>query len=72
MKTAAETTSTPWCSVDESFFRLVARLFPPNVLEGAAVLLASYDDELADVATSPRPVPAVVAAAPAQRQSALL
>ncbi|MDQ1626743.1 MAG: hypothetical protein QOI54_487 [Actinomycetota bacterium] len=34
-----------WSGADEAFFRLVAAVFPPALLLGATVLLASYDPE---------------------------
>ena len=49
---AASTTTTPrgtapaaWSAQDESFFRIVRELFAPAYLQGATVLLASYDPE---------------------------
>ena len=35
-----------WTATDDSFFRMVAGLFPADVVFGAGVLLASYDDEV--------------------------
>lgn len=32
-----------WSGADEQFFRIVAELFRPALLQGATVLLASYD-----------------------------
>ena len=46
---ARESVPTTWTTADEAFFRAVAHLLPPSFLAGAGTLLASYDDELADV-----------------------
>jgi hypothetical protein len=40
-----ETTSAPWSTDDETFFRVVRELFTPSYLQGASALLASYDPE---------------------------
>lgn len=32
-----------WSSADEAFFRIVGELFRPVFLQGASVLLSSYD-----------------------------
>ena len=46
------TTTTPleslpavWSPADDTFFRVVASVFPPEFTTGAGVLLGSYDDE---------------------------
>jgi hypothetical protein len=33
----------PWSTTDEAFFRIAAELFAPAFLQGATVLLSSYD-----------------------------
>ena len=43
---AAATPVTGWSSVDDAFFRIVARVFSPEFLEGAGTLLGTYDPEL--------------------------
>ena len=50
-----------WTATDDRFFRLVAGLFPADLVFGAGVLLASYDDE-AEV-TRPAAAPPVRRAA---------
>jgi hypothetical protein len=45
MSTTPETVPTSWSVDDESFFRAVADVFAPSFLQGAGVLLGSYDDE---------------------------
>lgn len=42
---AEVTAAAAWSAVDEAFFRIVARVFPPEFVEGAGVLLGSYDPE---------------------------
>ena len=45
--TAAETARSSWdADRDETFFRLVRDLFRPAFLQGASVLLASYDRDV--------------------------
>ena len=34
---------SPWCDLDERFFRIVAQELPARFLEGASALLGSYD-----------------------------
>jgi hypothetical protein len=45
--TAAALESLPvaWSPADDTFFRVVASLFPPDFTAGAGALLGSYDDE---------------------------
>jgi hypothetical protein len=45
MSTTPETVPTIWSVDDESFFRAVANVFAPSFLQGAGVLLGSYDQE---------------------------
>jgi hypothetical protein len=45
MSTTPETVPTVWSVDDESFFRAVADVFAPSFLQGAGVLLGSYDLE---------------------------
>jgi hypothetical protein len=45
MSTTPETVPTVWSPDDESFFRAVADVFAPSFLQGAGVLLGSYDQE---------------------------
>jgi hypothetical protein len=45
MSTTLETVPTVWSLDDESFFRAVADVFAPSFLQGAGVLLGSYDLE---------------------------
>ena len=45
MSTTPETVPTVWSTDDESFFRAVADVFAPSFLQGAGVLLGSYDVE---------------------------
>ena len=45
MSTTRETVPTVWSADDESFFRAVADVFVPGFLQGAGVLLGSYDPE---------------------------
>ena len=53
MTTASALESLPvaWSPADDTFFRVVASVFPPEFTAGAGVLLGSYDDEQLDVAT---------------------
>lgn len=41
---AAPAAPHSWDASDETFFRLVCAVFPPDHLLGATVLLASYDE----------------------------
>jgi hypothetical protein len=43
MSNPFESVRVLWSSTDESFFRITADLFPTSYLQGATVLLASYD-----------------------------
>lgn len=45
MSTTPETVPTIWSLDDERFFRAVADVFAPSFLQGAGVLLGSYDPE---------------------------
>jgi hypothetical protein len=47
MTTASALESLPvaWSPADDTFFRVVASVFPPEFTAGAGVLLGSYDDE---------------------------
>ena len=45
MSTTPETVPTVWSQDDETFFRAVADVLAPSFLQGAGVLLASYDPE---------------------------
>ena len=45
MSTTPETVPTVWSQDDETFFRAVADVLAPSFLQGAGVLLASYDQE---------------------------
>jgi hypothetical protein len=45
MRTTPETVPTTWSVDDESFFRAVADVLAPSFLQGAGVLLGSYDQE---------------------------
>ena len=45
MRTTPETVPTTWSVDDESFFRAVADVLAPSFLQGAGVLLGSYDLE---------------------------
>jgi hypothetical protein len=65
MSTTPETVPTVWSVDDESFFRVVSDIFTPGFLQGAGVLLGSYDRELAL-----RPAPAGAAIDPAHEESA--
>jgi hypothetical protein len=65
MSTTPETAPTIWSVDDESFFRAVADVFAPSFLQGAGVLLASYDQEPAL-----SPVFSAATAAPAQTDPA--
>jgi hypothetical protein len=47
-----ESVRVQWSVTDEQFFRVVRDVFPPALLAGAGVLLASYDPE---PTTSPAP-----------------
>jgi hypothetical protein len=47
MTTTTETIPTTWTAADEHFYLVVRDLFAPAFLEGAGVLLASYDDDTA-------------------------
>lgn len=60
--TAAGTEALPTTWNDDrdgAFFRITATLFPPAFTSGASVLLASYDDECAPMASTPREATAV-------------
>jgi hypothetical protein len=65
MSTTPETVPTVWSVDDESFFRAVADVFAPSFLQGAGVLLGSYDQEPA-----PGPVYAAATIDPAHTESA--
>ena len=65
MSTTPETVPTVWSTDDESFFRAVADVFAPSFLQGAGVLLGSYDLEPA-----PRSELAAVTADPARNEPA--
>jgi hypothetical protein len=43
MSNPYESVRVVWSSTDERFFRITAELFPTSYLQGATVLLASYD-----------------------------
>ena len=43
--TALESLPAAWSTADDTFFRVVSALFPPEFTAGAGVLLASYDEE---------------------------
>ena len=45
MATPLESLPSVWSSADDTFFRVVASVFPPEFTAGAGVLLGSYDDE---------------------------
>lgn len=45
MSTTPESVPTLWSTDDEHFFRAVAEVFAPSFLQGAGVLLSSYDGE---------------------------
>jgi hypothetical protein len=45
MSSTVETVPTLWSTDDEIFFRAVADVFAPAFLQGAGVLLGSYDTE---------------------------
>ena len=45
MSTTPESVPTAWSTDDERFFRAVADVFAPSFLQGAGVLLGSYDRE---------------------------
>ena len=48
--TGIESVPTQWTEAREvPFFRMVRHLFPRSFVDGATVLLASYDDEVGDV-----------------------
>ncbi len=47
-----ETIPTTWSDADERFFAVVKRVLAPQFLYGAGVLLASYDDEVAQLGTT--------------------
>ena len=55
MSTTPESVPTAWSTDDERFFRAVADVFAPRFLQGAGVMLGSYDREPAL-----RPAPATV------------
>lgn len=42
---ALESLPAAWSAADDTFFRVVASVFPADFTAGAGVLLASYDDE---------------------------
>lgn len=65
MSTTPETVPTIWSVADESFFRAVADVFAPNFLQGAGVLLGSYDLE-----SALRHVPAAATVDPARTEPA--
>jgi hypothetical protein len=67
MSTTPETVPTVWTVDDETFFRVVADVFAPAFLLGAAVLLGSYDPD--SVPTPPTHVAdtALGQVAPAER-----
>jgi hypothetical protein len=65
MSTTPESVPTRWSADDESFFRAVADVFAPSFLQGAGVLLGSYDLEPAL-----RPVPATATLDPARTEPA--
>ena len=60
MSTTPESVPTVWSTDDESFFRAVADVFAPSFLQGAGLLLSSYDlePEPARVPDSATPDPA--------------
>ena len=43
MTNTYESVRVLWSATDEQFFRIAAELFPPAFLQGASVLLSSYD-----------------------------
>jgi hypothetical protein len=45
MANTLESVRVLWSATDEQFFRITAELFPPALLAGATVLLASNDAE---------------------------
>lgn len=47
MTNAFESVRVSWSATDEQFFRIAAELFSSAYLQGASVLLGSYDDEVA-------------------------
>ena len=61
---ARESVPTTWTTADEAFFRVVGQLLPPSFLAAAGILLASYDDELAEVSAAGVSNPARVAPQP--------
>jgi hypothetical protein len=65
MSTTPETVPTVWSVDDESFFRAVADVFGPSFLQGAGMLLGSYDQEPA-----PSPMLCAVSADPARTEPA--
>ena len=64
MSTTPESVPTVWSTDDESFFRAVADVFAPSFLQGAGVLLGSYDVEPV------RPMPATATVDPARTEPA--
>lgn len=52
-----------WSATDEQFFRIAAELFPPKFLQGATVLLTSYDPEPAAQDDAPTPTASLPAPA---------
>ena len=65
MSTTPESVPTAWSTDDESFFRAVADVFAPGFLQGAGVLLGSYDLDT----TQPR-LPATATVDPARTEPA--
>jgi hypothetical protein len=64
MSTTLESLPTTWSTADETFFHVVASVFPTEFTAGAGVLLGSYDDEQLPVLAA---VPTTRAAAGAER-----
>jgi hypothetical protein len=60
--TTAAASGSAWAELDETFFRLVADMFPQNFCAGASALLASNDDDAEAGVTldTPDEVPSVI------------
>jgi hypothetical protein len=65
MSTTRESVPTVWSTDDESFFRAVVDVFTPSFLQGAGVLLGSYDRDPAQ-----RQAPATATLDPARTEPA--
>ncbi len=58
--TEASGRGSAWAELDDTFFRIVADLFPPTFCEGASVLLASNDDDTSETAELADDAPDVI------------